>query len=214
LCAEAIRLGRVLAALLDSTPGLPRHPEPLGLLALILPHDSRRAARVDEQGELVLLEDQDRSRLDRGQIDECLVLLDRALAQRQPGPVQIQAAISALHAQAAAANGTDWRQIAALYGELVRLAPSPVVDINRAVAMGMDRGPRVGLMELDQLQLEASLGEYHWFHAARADLLRRAGYLAEAHAAYTRALALCQNRPERAFLARRLAEMAIERGKR
>jgi RNA polymerase sigma-70 factor (ECF subfamily) len=214
LCAEAIRLGRVLAALLDSTPGLPRHPEPLGLLALMLLHDSRRAARVDEQGELVLLEDQDRSRLDRGQIDECLVLLDRALAQRQPGPVQIQAAISALHAQAAAANGTDWRQIAALYGELVRLAPSPVVDLNRAVAMGMDRGPRVGLMELDQLQLEASLGEYHWFHAARADLLRRAGYLAEAHAAYTRALALCQNRPERAFLERRLAEMAIERSKR
>lgn len=207
LCAEAIRLGRVLMSLLDSTPGLPRYPEAIGLLALMLLHDSRRAARVDAQGELVLLEDQDRAHWDQAEIAEGLALLERALAQRQPGPFQIQAAISALHAQAATAADTDWQEIAALYCELARRAPSPVVELNRAVAVGMAQGPLVGLMELDQLKLEASLGEYHWFHAARADMLRRAGYRGEAQAAYARALALCQNRAERSFLARRLAEM-------
>jgi RNA polymerase sigma-70 factor (ECF subfamily) len=207
LCAEAIRLGRVLVSLLASTPGLPRYPEAAGLLALMLLHDSRRAARVDAQGELVLLEDQDRARWDRAEIAEGLALLERALSQRQPGPFQIQAAISALHAQTATAADTDWQEIAALYCELARRAPSPVVELNRAVAVGMAQGPLVGLMELDQLKLEDSLGEYHWFHAARADMLRRAGYRAEAQAAYARALALCQNRAERSFLARRLAEI-------
>ncbi len=201
LCAEAIHLGRMLAA----TPDLPPSPEAAGLLALMLLHDSRRAARVDEQGELVLLEDQDRARWDRAEITEGLALLDRALALRQPGPFQIQAAISALHAQAAAAADTDWKEIAALYCELERRAPSPVVALNRAVALGMAQGPLAGLMALDQRHLETDLEQYHWFHAARADLLRRAGYQAEAKAAYARALELCQNRAERSFLARRLA---------
>ena len=206
LCAEAIRLARVLLDLLGGSPGVPRYPEAEALLALMLLHDSRRAARVDGQGELVLLQDQDRARWDKVQIESGLILLDGALALRQPGPFQIQAAISALHAQAATAADTDWQEIAALYCELARRAPSPVVDLNRAVALGMAHGPLVGLMELDQLKLEASLGEYHWFHAARADLLRRAGYGQQARAAYNRALALCQNGAERSFLTRRLGE--------
>jgi RNA polymerase sigma-70 factor (ECF subfamily) len=206
LCAEAIHLGRVLVVLLESTPGLPPSPEAAGLLALMLLHDSRRAARVNGQGELVLLEDQERAQWDRAEINEGLALLDRALGQRQPGPFQIQAAISALHAQAAAASDTDWQEIAALYCELERRAPSPVVALNRAVALGMAQGPLAGLIALDQRHLEADLEQYHWFHAARADLLRRAGYQAEAQAAYARALELCQNRAERSFLARRLAE--------
>ena len=206
LCAEAIRLGRVLVALLEATPGVPPSPEAAGLLALMLLHDSRRVARVDEQGELVLLEDQDRSRWDRAEIEEGLARLEGALALRQPGPYQIQAAISALHAQAAAAADTDWQEIAALYCELERRTPSPVVSLNRAVAVGMAQGPLAGLMALDALHLEPELDQYHWFHAARADLLRRAGYQAEARAAYARALALCQNRAERSFLARRLAD--------
>ena len=207
LCAEAIHLGRMLVALLAATPDLPASPETAGLLALMLLHDSRRAARVDERGELVLLEDQDRARWDHAEITEGLALLDRALALRQPGPFQIQAAISALHAQAAAAADTDWQEIAALYCALERLAPSPVVALNAAVALGMAQGPLAGLMALDQRHLEADLEQYHWFHAARADLLRRAGYQSEAKAAYARAVELCQNRAERSFLSGRLAAM-------
>jgi RNA polymerase sigma-70 factor (ECF subfamily) len=198
----------VLVALLDATPDLRKQPEAVGLLALMLLHDSRRAARVDGQGEIVLQDDQDRSRWDRDEISEGLDLLENALAQRRPGPYQIQAAISALHAQAKTAADTDWPQIAALYGELERLAPSPVVALNRAVAIGMAQGPLAGLMVLDQLRLESALDEYHWFHAARADLLRRAGYHAEAQAAYARALVLCQNQAERRFLTRRVADLA------
>jgi RNA polymerase sigma-70 factor, ECF subfamily len=212
LCAEAIRLGRVLLALLDASRDVPRYPEAEGLLALMLLHDSRRSARVDGQGEMVLLEDQDRTRWHQAEIAEGLALLDRALSQRRPGSFQIQAAISALHAQAAAAADTDWQEIAALYCELARRAPSPVAELNRAVALGMAQGPLVGLMTLDQLKLEDWLDEYHWFHAARADLLRRAGYQAEAEAAYAKALSLCQNRAERSFLGRQLAKMAAGNG--
>jgi RNA polymerase sigma-70 factor (ECF subfamily) len=149
LCAEAICLGRVLVALLASAADRPEDPEALGLLALMLLHDSRRAARVDEHNDLVLLEDQGRARWDRDQISEGLALLERALAQHQAGPYQIQAAISALHAQAATAAETDWPEIAALYGELARRSPSPIVELNRALAIGMAQGPLAGLMALD-----------------------------------------------------------------
>jgi RNA polymerase sigma-70 factor (ECF subfamily) len=211
LCAEAIRLTRVLIDLMADEPQLGADAEALGLLALMLLHDSRRHARVDANGELVLLEDQDRTRWDQAEIAEGLTLLDRAILLRSPGPYQIQAAISALHAQAPQPEQTDWRQIAALYATLAKLTPSPVIELNRVVALGMAYGPLYGLTMLDQLQLATVLDEYHLFHAARADLLRRAGKSTEARAAYARALALCQNRTERAFLSRRLAELAEER---
>ncbi len=207
LCAEAIALARVLVELLQDSTG--DEPEALGLLALMLLHDSRRAARVDGAGDLVLLEDQDRSQWDAAAIAEGLALLERALNLRRPGPYQLQAAIGALHAQARTAPETDWVQIAALYGELEQRAPSPVVGLNRAVAVGMAQGPLAGLMKLDQLRLDESLGQYHWYHAARADLLRRAGYADEARAAYGRALALCRNGAERAYLERRVRELAM-----
>jgi RNA polymerase sigma-70 factor (ECF subfamily) len=212
LSGEAIRLTRVLLNLMVQQR-LDEDAEALGLLALMLLHDSRRPARVDGWGEIVLLEEQDRSRWDRAEIEEGSALLERALHLHRPGPYQIQAAISALHAQAAEAAATDWRQIAALYWELARLAPSPVIELNRAVALGMSFGPLYGLMVLDQLQLDKELSDYHWFHAARADLLRRAGYTAEARAAYGRALVLCHNRAERSFLSRRLAELAGPAGR-
>jgi RNA polymerase sigma-70 factor (ECF subfamily) len=202
LCAEAIALARVLVALLRETTG--DEPEALGLLALMLLHDSRRMARVDARGELVLLEDQDRGLWDQAAIAEGLALLERALGLRRPGPYQLQAAISALHAQARTAAETDWAQIAALYVELERCAPSPVVGLNRAAAVGMAHGPLAGLMVLDQMQLDAVLGDYHWYHAARADLLRRAGYHDEARMAYGKALALCRNGAERGYLERRV----------
>jgi RNA polymerase sigma-70 factor (ECF subfamily) len=208
LCAEAIRLMRALVELLAHEPDLPEDPEALGLLALMLLYDSHRAARVSAAGDLVLLEDQDRSRWDRAEIDEGLALLDRAIALRQPGPYQLQAAISALHAQARTAAETDWPQIAALYEKLVEFNPTPVIRLNHAVAVSMARGPLVGLITLDKLQLDDELKDYHWFHAARADLLRRAGYFAEAQTAYARALTLCHNRAERAYLSRRLAEVS------
>ena len=207
LCAEAIRLARVLHALLQQTPGIGEDPETLGLLALLLLHDSRRGARVDGQGELVLLEDQNRALWDAAEIAEGRALLARALDIRRPGPYQLQAAISALHAEAPTAAATDWPQIAALYWELERRWPSPVVALNRAVATGLAQGPLAGLMVLDQLHLAGALDAYHWFHAARADLLRRAGYVPEAQAAYARALELCANAAERRFLARRLSEL-------
>lgn len=207
LCAEAIRLARVLAELLAQSPDHGPQPEAEGLLALMLLHDSRRHARTDVHGELVLLEDQDRSRWDQAAIREGVARLETALARRQPGPYQIQAAISALHAQAPAAAETDWPQIAALYGELARLVPSPVVKLNRAVAVGMAYGPLTALALLDETGLATDLEGYHLYHAARADFLRRGGYRAEARDAYGRALALCQNRAELTFLTRRLAEL-------
>jgi RNA polymerase sigma-70 factor, ECF subfamily len=208
LCDEAIRLGRALVGLLAREPSLPDDPEALGLLALMLLHASRRRARVDADGDLVLLEDQDRALWDRAAIAEGLALLDRALPLRRAGPYQVQAAISALHAQAESAAETDWPQIAALYATLARLTPSPVVELNRAVAVAMAEGPERGLALLDAPELATALDDYHLYAAARADLLRRAGRRDEAAAAYARALTRCQNAAERRFLQRRLASLS------
>ena len=202
LSTEAIRLARVLAAL------MPDEPEALGLLALMLLQDARREARVDGAGELVLLDDQDRSRWDRAQIDEGAALVERVLRMRAPGPYQLQAAIAALHDQAATPDATDWPQIAALYGELERRSASPVVALNQAVAVAMVEGPAAGLERIEQITLDRVLDGYPYLHAARADLLRRLGRFTEAHTAYERALALTANAAERRFLRRRLAEVA------
>ena len=201
LCADAIRLGRVLCAV-D-----PDEPEGLGLLALMLLHDSRRQTRVDAAGALLTLEEQDRSLWDHAQIDEGLALVETALRLRRIGPYQLQAAIAALHAEAAAAAETDWPQIAALYGEQARLQPSPVVRLNRAVAVGMAEGPRRGLALIDELGISGELDRYHLYHAARADMLRRLGSFEAAAEAYRRALALMANGVERAYLERRLAAL-------
>lgn len=206
LCAEAIRLAWALVELLRDALG--PQPEAMGLLALLILHDARRAARLDAAGEIVLLEDQDRALWDRTAIAAGTELLEQALAERRPGPYQIQAAIAALHAAASTAADTDWPQIAALYGELLRRAPSPVVALNRAVAVGMARGPLAGLALLQAPDLAEALDGYHWYHAATADFLRRAGYREAARAAYVRALALCQNRAEQAFLSRRIAAVS------
>ena len=208
LCDEAIRLARVLAMLLTQERLLDEVPEALGLLALMLLIDSRRGARVGPDGELVLLEEQDRSLWNSQEIQEGSMLLERALRMKRAGPYQIQAAISALHAQAARFEDTDWTQIAALYGVLLKMTPSPVVELNRAVAIAMADGPLRGLALLDQPALGKTLRDYHLFHAARADLLRRAGRLDEARGAYKLALNLCQNERERTFLQRRLAEVS------
>ncbi len=199
LCDEAIRLGRLLAVL------MPDEPEALGLLALLLFQDSRRLARTGAGGELVLLAEQDRTTWNGAEIAEGARVLDRALRLRRPGPYQLQAAIAALHSEAPAADATDWPQIAALYGELARVQPSPVVELNRAVAVAMADGPEAGLARLDGLD---ELERYHLLHATRADLLRRLGRRNEAAAAYRQALALATNPVERAFLERRLAEVA------
>jgi RNA polymerase sigma-70 factor (ECF subfamily) len=201
LCAEAIRLGRVLAGL------MPDEPEVLGLLALMLLHDARREARVSDAGELVLLDDQDRSRWDMARIGEGAALVERALRMRSPGPYQLQAAIAALHDQAATPNATDWRQIAALYGELERRSASPVVALNHAVAVAMAEGIEAGLARIDEIAASGVLDDYPYLHAARADLLRRIGRFEDARAAYERALGLTANAAERRFLRRRLAEV-------
>jgi len=208
LCAEAIRLTRVLVALIASEPELPDEPEAVGLLALMLLHSSRRAARVDAAGDLVLLEDQDRTLWNWAEIVEGMETLDAALVMRCPGPYQIQAAISALHAEAPTSNETDWQQIALLYARLADMTPSPVVELNQAVAVAMAEGPDAGLEMLDRLRLGEALAHYYLYHAARADLLRRAGRTEEAAASYREALSLCQNRIERRFLQRRLTELA------
>jgi RNA polymerase sigma-70 factor (ECF subfamily) len=200
LCAEAIRLARVLARL------MPDEPEALGLLALLLLHDARRGTRVDPAGELVTLEDQDRTAWDRAAIDEGAALLETALRRGRPGPYQIQAAISACHTTAATAEDTDWADIAALYGELRRFVPSAVVELNRAVAVGMAEGPEVGLALLAELEKAGDLADYHLLPATRADLLRRMGRTGEAAEAYARALELVENDAERRFLEKRLAE--------
>ncbi|MFJ4925617.1 RNA polymerase sigma factor [Streptomyces sp. NPDC088736] len=200
LCAEAIRLARVLALL------MPDEPEVLGLLALLLLHDSRRATRVDAAGELVTLEDQDRTAWDRAAIDEGAALLETALRRGRPGPYQIQAAIAACHTTAATAAETDWADIAGLYGELARLVPSAVVRLNRAVAVGMAEGPAAGLALVAELEGTGELDGYHLLAATRADLLRRTGRPAEAAEAYGRALELVENAAERRFLEKRLAE--------
>jgi len=208
LCDESIRLARLLTVLLNQESLDREVPEALGLLALVLLHDSRREARVGEDGELVLLEDQDRSLWDRSKIDEGLSILDRALQMRQPGPYQVQAAISALHAQAKHPEDTDWPQIAALYNTLMRMTPSPIIELNRAVAIAMADGPLKGLALLDQTNLSQELSDYYLFHAARADLLRRAGRMNYARDAYMQALKLCLNTKEQDFLNRRLMEVS------
>jgi len=202
LCTEAIRLGRVLVAL------MPDEPEALGLLGLMLLHDARRAARVGEDGELVLLDDQDRSRWDAVGIQEGAALVERALRMRAPGPYQLQAAIAALHDQAATPQATDWHQIAGLYGELARRSPSPVIALNHAVAVAMDEGVAVGLARIEEIVATDVLDDYPYLHAARADLLRRLGRFADARTAYERALGLTANAAERRFLRRRLIEIA------
>ncbi|GAA2593612.1 RNA polymerase sigma factor [Actinomadura fulvescens] len=200
LCAEAIRLGRVLAQL------LPGDPEVSGLLALLLLQDSRRAARQDDTGDLVALEDQDRSRWDGAAIAEGTGLLDAALQLGSPGPYQVQAAIAACHATAPTAAATDWPQIAALYSELARLMPTPVVHLNRAVAVAMAYGPQAGLDLVEDLERSGALSSYHLLPATRADLLRRLGRHRAAAHSYRQALELAGTDAERRYLSRRLAE--------
>ncbi|HZP30665.1 MAG TPA: RNA polymerase sigma factor [Acidimicrobiia bacterium] len=200
LCAEAIRLARTLTEL------MPDEPEALGLLALMLLHDARRGARVDAGGDLVPLEDQDRTRWDHQTIAEAVTVLDAALRRSRPGPYQVQAAIAACHATAATAADTDWSEIAALYGELARMNPSPVVELNRAVAVAMAVGPAAGLALVDALDASGRLAGYHLLPATRADLLRRLGRRAEAAEAYRGALELAGGDAERRYLTRRLRE--------
>lgn len=207
LCREAIRLGRVLVHLLNEEQYDAEVPETAGLLALMLLHDARRDARSGPDGALILLEEQDRTLWDRAQIREGVALVEAALRHGRPGPYQIQAAIAALHAEAETAAATDWQQIAMLYEELTRFIASPVVELNRAVAVAMADGPMRGLALLDRLGDDGALEQYHLYHAARADLLRRAGWPEEARTAYERALALAHNDVERAFLRRRLTEL-------
>jgi len=202
LCAEAIRLARLVRTLMS--PGPPS--EATALLALMLLHDSRREARLDDAGDLVLLEDQDRDRWNHSQIGEALPLVEEAL-RGGPGPFALQAAIAALHCQATRAEDTDWAQIVGLYGLLERLQPSPIVSLNRAAAVAMVQGPGPALALVDALAAGGELDRYHLLHAARADLLRRLGSAAEAAKSYARALALVTNDAERRFLERRLHEV-------
>ncbi|MFZ5510707.1 MAG: RNA polymerase sigma factor [Pseudomonadota bacterium] len=201
LSGEAIRLGRLLVELLPE-------PEAMGLLALMLLQESRRAARTSPEGDLILLADQDRSLWDRERIAEGAALVERALLSRRFGPYTLQAAIAALHAQAPSAEATDWGEIVGLYNLLMRIEPSPVVELNRAVAVAMRDGPAAGLALVDAILERGELQDFHLAHSARADLCRRLGRTAEARAAYQRALALARQEPERRFLQRRLDELA------
>ncbi|GAA4006067.1 sigma-70 family RNA polymerase sigma factor [Allokutzneria multivorans] len=206
LAGEAIRLARVLAEL------MPDEPEAVGLLALMLLHHARREARTGQDGELITLEEQDRARWDRVAIAEGVQLLDSALRRRRAGPYQVQAAIAACHATADSAGDTDWPQIAALYGQLARVAPSAVVELNRAVAISMADGPAVGLRLVEALRDKGELAGYHLLHATRADLLRRLRRNAEAASAYREAMALTTTDAERRYLARRLDEVSENPG--
>jgi RNA polymerase sigma-70 factor (ECF subfamily) len=200
LSGEAIRLGRLLAELLPE-------PEAMGLLALMLLQESRRVARTSLTGDLILLEDQDRSLWDRDQIAEGKALVERVLSSRRFGPYTLQAAIAAVHADAPNTAATDWAQIAGLYEVLVRVEPSPVVELNRAVAVAMRDSPDAGLALIDAILVRGDLADYHLAHAARADMCRRLGRTAEARASYEMALTLARQEPERRFLERRLAEL-------
>jgi RNA polymerase sigma-70 factor, ECF subfamily len=201
LSAEAIRLGRLLLQLLPE-------PEVMGLLALMQLHESRRAARSSPDGNLILLEDQDRSRWNRQQMSEGKSLVEQALATRRFGAYTLQAAIAAVHAEAPSADATDWAQIVGLYDLLTQAVPSPVVELNRAVALAMRDGPAAGLAEIDALLADGTLGDYHLAHAARADLCRRLGRTNDARHSYRKALDLARQEPERRFLEKRLAELA------
>ena len=200
LSGEAIRLGRLLIELLPES-------EAIGLLALMLLHDSRRAARTSPTGDLILLEDQDRSLWSRDRIAEGVLLVERALSSRRVGTYTVQAAIAAVHAQAASPTATDWARIVALYDLLMRADPSPVVELNRAVAVAMRDGPVAGLALIDAILARGDLTNYHLAHAARADLCRRLGRTKEARTSYERALGLTQQEPERRFLERRLGKL-------
>jgi RNA polymerase sigma-70 factor (ECF subfamily) len=201
LCTEAIRLGRLLSEL------MPDEPEALGLLSLMLLHDSRRAARTDNAGELVTLEEQDRTLWHNEAIAEGCKVLDRAVRLRRPGPYQLQAAVAATHAQAPTAADTDWREIVILYERLSEIAPTPVVLLNRAVAVAMAEGPSAGLPMVDELEQSGALSDYYLLPATRADLLRRLDHNREAATAYLRALELAPTDAERRFLRRRLSEV-------
>ncbi len=201
LAQEAIRLGRLLMELLPE-------PEVLGLLALMLVQDSRRVARVDAQGDLIVLEDQDRSLWNRAQVAEGSVLIQRALSGGGAGIYSIQAAIAAIHGEAPSAAETDWAEIVGLYDLLLRMSPSPIVELNRAVAVAMRDGPEVGLALVNALADRGELGDYHLLHAARADMHRRLGQSAEALAAYEQALRLTKQEPERRFLQKRMARLS------
>jgi RNA polymerase sigma-70 factor, ECF subfamily len=201
LCAEAIFLARTLCQL------MPDEPEALGLLSLMLLHDARRSTRVDSEGDLVLLEHQDRSHWDGDEIAEGSRMLDAALHQGRPGPFQIQAAIAACHAHASSAADTDWHEIAGLYGQLLRVVPSPVVELNRAVAVAMSEGPEAGLALVDQLSSTGALPTYHLLPATRADLLRRLGRNDEASISYRSAIDLVTTEAELRYLQRRLTEV-------
>lgn len=200
LSEEAIRLGRLLLELLPA-------PEIMGLLALMLVHESRRAARSSSDGDLILLEDQDRSLWNRQQIAEGTSLVEQALASRRFGVYTLQAAIAVVHANAPSAAATDWAQIVALYDLLAQAAPSPIVELNRAVALAMRDGPQAGLERIDKILADGELGEYHLAHAARADMCRRLGRAAEAGDSYRQALALARQEPERRFLEKRIREL-------
>lgn len=200
LSGEAIRLGRLLVELLPE-------PEVFGLLALMLIQESRRLARTSASGDLILLEDQDRSLWNRELIDEGVALVEKALSMRRIGAYTVQAAIAAVHAEAPAAAATDWAQIVALYDVLLQAEPSPVVELNRAVAVAMRDGPEAGVSLIDAILERGVLADYHLAHSARADLLRRSGRMGEARDAYEKALALVRQEPERRFLERRLAEV-------
>jgi RNA polymerase sigma-70 factor (ECF subfamily) len=206
LSAEAIRLARLLAGL------MPDEPEALGLLALMLLHDARRAARLDAAGELVPLEEQDRTAWDRTEIDQGVEILDRALRRGRPGAYQVQAAIAACHTTAAVPADTDWPQIAGLYRRLAELVPSPVVELNRAVAVAMADGPAAGLALVEELAAGGALRDYHLLPATRADLLRRLGRSAEAAQAYREALELAATDAERRYLTRRLTDLPRDQG--
>ena len=201
LSSEAIRLGRLLIELLPE-------PEAVGLLALMLLHESRRSARTSPAGELVLLDDQDRSLWNRDQIAEGSALVERALSSRRFGPYTLQAAIAAVHAESPSAAATDWAQIVGRYDVLARADPSPVIELNRAAAVAMRDGPGAGLALIDAILVRGDLGDYHLAHSARADLCRRLGRTAEARASYERALGLTRQEPERRFLERRLGELS------
>jgi RNA polymerase sigma-70 factor, ECF subfamily len=200
LCSEAIRLGRVLVSLMADSA------EARGLLALMILHDSRRETRLNEAGELVLLDEQDRSRWDKAKIAEGIAILDEALVLYSPGSYQVQAAISALHAEAPSPEETDWQQIVMLYNTLLRMHPSPVVEVNRAVAIAMAENPNAGLKLL--LQIEG-MDDYYPYHVALADLLRRTNQREAAADAYEQAIALCGNSAEKAYLQRRLTELNL-----
>ncbi|MBN8854510.1 MAG: RNA polymerase subunit sigma-24 [Sphingobacteriales bacterium 50-39] len=200
LSSEAIRLARLLHVLLPDS-------EVTGLLGLMLLHESRRPARTSSKGNIILLEDQDRSLWDRYMIEEGLTLVKRAFSSKPPGPYTLQAAIAALHAEAARPEATDWAQITSLYSRLLRINPSPVIELNRAIAIAMHKGPEAGLQQIDAILERGDLDDYHLAHSARAELCRKLGRTNQARASWERALALSQQDPERRFIQRKLSEL-------